>query len=93
MDTDVNQSSLPSLKTNKMVKNIIIVCLLATTITNKVAHEIYKSNRAIMNQETINTLESMYFWMEEDMDSDRIDGEIGQIYLANIEGSIIDLRN
>ena len=76
-----------------MIKNIIIAFLIGTTITNKVAHEIYKSDRAIMNQETINTLESMYFWMEEDMNSDRIDGELGQIYLANIEGSIIDLRN
>jgi hypothetical protein len=76
-----------------MIKNVIIVGLTLVIFTKEVSHNHYKEVRATMNQETINTLESMYYWIGEDVRSGKMEHEVGTTYLANIEGSIIDLRD
>jgi hypothetical protein len=35
----------------------------------------------------------MYYWIGEDVRSGKMEHEVGTTYLANIEGSIIDLRD
>ena len=76
-----------------MVKNIIIVGLIIVAFNSERSRRIEVETKERMLQESINTLESMYYWMEEDIASGEIEQETGDTYLANIEGTAIDLSN
>ena len=62
-------------------------------LSMNVAKDEAMMTRERMLQESINTLESMYEWMLEDIASGEIEQETGDTYLANIEGTAIDLSN
>jgi hypothetical protein len=76
-----------------MVKNIIIAGLALVVLSNKVSRDHSRVVRGIMMEETINTLEDMYGWVESDIEGGNISEEIGITYLANIEGTVQDLSN
>ena len=74
-----------------MVKNIIIIGLALVVYSNKIAKDHSEMVRETMLQESVNTLEDMYEWMVEDIESGTISEETGVTYLANIEGTAKDL--
>jgi len=74
-----------------MVKNIIIVGLIVVTFNSERSRRVEVETNEKMLQESINTLENMHYWMLEDIDSGKIEQEVGDTYLANIDGTAIDL--
>lgn len=75
-----------------MIKNIIILSAITlTTILHLQQIEI-NHTRDVLYTESLNTLEDICFWIEEDIKSGKVDAEVGITYLANIEGTIIDLK-
>ena len=74
-----------------MVKNIIIVGLALVVYSNKVAKDHSEVVRGIMLQESVEVLEDMHEWMTEDIKSGTISEETGITYLANMEGTAMDL--
>ena len=74
-----------------MVKNIIIVGLALVVYSNKVAKDHSENVREVMLQESVTTLEDMHGWMIEDIHNGAINEETGIMYLANIEGTAMDL--
>ena len=43
------------------------------------------------DRETINSLEDMVFWIEEDLNSEKIDSSTAETYIDNLEGVLINL--
>ena len=74
-----------------MVKNIIIIGLALVVYSNKIAKDHSEMVRETMLQESVDTLEDMYEWMEWDILNDKVDKEIGEIYLVHVEDLIEQL--
>ena len=75
-----------------MIKNGMIVGLSLVILSMEVSNRTSAETRTIMFEESINTLEDMHEWMIEDIYSGNIEQEVGDTYLANIDGTIIDLK-
>ena len=71
----------------------MIVGLTLVVLSMGVSNKASEETRERMLQESINTLEDMHEWMLEDINSGKIEQEVGDTYLANIDGTAVDLAN
>jgi len=74
-----------------MIKNLIIVGLAVVVFNMEVSRQIAVETRSKMHQESINTLEDMVEWMENDIEEGEIRAELGITYIVNLEGTVLDL--
>ena len=74
-----------------MIKNLIIVGLAVVVFNMEVSRQIAVETRSKMHQESIDTLEDMVEWMENDIEEGEIRAELGITYIVNLEGTVLDL--